>query len=128
MSNVFQCLLILTIFLELNINNVRKIFSSSELNIDSELQVFNASDSWLSHDINERSKYTNDLLSMIRFPLLSIPALKQVLNRVSLKYHECANTIEAILVKKQQLLPFSCNITSRYCNQTNFRQGIIKVL
>ena len=31
-------------FLELNINYVRKIFKSSELNIDSELQVFNAAD------------------------------------------------------------------------------------
>ena len=82
--------------------------------------MFNAADSWLSHDITERSKHAKDLLSMVRLPLLSIPALKQALNRVSSKYHECANTIKAVLVKKQQLHPFSCNNTSRYCNQTNF--------
>ena len=107
-------------FLDLDFYFVKKILSSSGLNIDSELQVFNAADSWLSHDINERSKYANDLLSMVRLPLLSISALKQVFNRVSTKYNESGNTIEAILDKKQQLHPLSCNITSRYCNQTNF--------
>ena len=107
-------------FLELDFISNKKILSSGGLNIDSELQVFNAADSWLSHDITQRSKYAKDLLSMVRLPLLSIPALKQVLNRVSSKYHKCANTIEAVLVKKQQVHPFSCNITSRYCNQNNF--------
>ena len=107
-------------FLELEFYYIIKILSSSGLNIDSELQVFSAADSWLSHDITERSKHEKDLLSMVRLPLLSIPALKQALNRVSSKYHECANTIKAILVKKQQLHPFSCKNTSRYCNQTNF--------
>ena len=38
-------------FLELEFNYIIKILSSSGLNIDSELQVFNAADSWLSHDI-----------------------------------------------------------------------------
>ena len=37
-------------FLELDFIFIKKILSSSELNINSELQVFNASDSWLSHD------------------------------------------------------------------------------
>ena len=107
-------------FLELGIICVRKILLSSELNIDSELQVFKATDSWLSYDIIQRSKYAKDLLSKIRLPLLSVPALKQVLERVSLKYHEFSKTIEAVLVKKQQLQPLSCNISSRYCNQMNF--------
>ena len=50
-------------FLELDFISIKKILSSSELNIDSELQVFNAADSWLCHDITQRSKYTKDLLS-----------------------------------------------------------------
>ena len=107
-------------FLELDFIFIKKILSSSELNIDLELQVFNVADSWLSHDITERSKYAKDLLSMVRLPLLSIPALKQVLDRVSSKYHECSHIIEAILVKKQQLTPFSCNTISRYYSQNNF--------
>ena len=57
---------------------------------------------------------------MVRLPLLSIPALKQVLHRVSLKYHELPNTIEAVLVKKQQSKSTICKITRRYCNQTDF--------
>ena len=107
-------------FLELEFNYIINILLSSGLNVDSELQVFNAVDSWLSHDIIKRSKYAKNLLSMVRLPLLSIPALKQVLNRVSIKYHEFAITIEVILVEKQQSHPFSSNIISRYCNQTNF--------
>ena len=107
-------------FLELDFIFIKKILSCGGLNIDSELQVFDAADSWLSHDKTERSKYAKDVLSTVRLPLLSIPALKQVLQRVSSKYPECTNTIEAVLVKKQQLLPFSRNFTSRYCNDNNF--------
>ena len=70
-------------FFELDFISVKKVLSSSSLNIDSELQVFNAADSWLSYDLIERSKYAKDLLSQVRLPLLSIPALKQVLDRVS---------------------------------------------
>ena len=107
-------------FLELDFTFIKKILSCGGLNIDSELQVFDAADSWLCHDKTERSKYAKDLLSKVRLPLLSISALKQVLQRVSSKYHEWGNTIEAVLVKKQQLLPFSRNFTSRYCNDNNF--------
>ena len=105
---------------ELDFISIKKILSSSGLNIDSELQVFNAADSWLCHDITERSMYAKGLLSKTRFSLLSISALKQILDRVSSNHHECSDIIEAVLVKKQQLHSFSCNITSRYCNQTNF--------
>ena len=55
-------------FLELDFNYIRKILSSNGLKIDSELQVFNAADSWLSHDITERSKHAKDILSKV--PLL----------------------------------------------------------
>ena len=105
---------------ELDFISIKKILSSSGLNIDSELQVFNAADSWLCHGITERSKYAKDLLSMVRLPLLSIPALKEVLDRVSLNYPECSQIFESVLVKKQQLNSTTFNITSRYCNQTNF--------
>ena len=107
-------------FLELDVIYVRKILLSSGLNIDSELQVYNAADSWLCHDITERSKYAKELLSKVRLALLSVPALEQVLGRVSSKYHECDDIIKGVLVKKQQLKSTSCKTTTRYCNQSNF--------
>ena len=55
-------------FLELGFNYIRKILSSSGLNIDSELQIFNAADSWLCHDITEKSKYAKEFLSTVRYP------------------------------------------------------------
>ena len=108
-------------FLELDFICVNKILASNGLNIDSELQVFNAADSWLCHDITERKKFAKELLSKVGLPLLSVPALKQILDRVSSNYHECTHIIEDVLVKKQQLNLTSCNITSRYCNQSDFK-------
>ena len=108
--------------IELDFFSLIKILSSSELNIDSELQVFNAADSWLSHDITERSKFAKELLSKVRLTLLSIPALKQISEKISSFSisNESISMIKAVLVNKKQLNPFSCNIKSRYCNQTNF--------
>ena len=109
-------------FLYLGIFYVRKILSSSELNIDSELQVFNAANSWLCLDITERSIYAKNLLSKVRLTLLSIPDLKKILDKKSpFRFiDDCKNMIKAVLVNKQQLNPISCKITSRYCNQNNF--------
>ena len=68
-------------FLELDFITVRKILSSNQLKIDTELQVFNAADSWLCHDITKRSKHAKDILCKVRLPLLSAAALKQTLDK-----------------------------------------------
>ena len=88
------------------------MLSSSDLNIDSDLQVFNAADSWLCHDITERRKYAKELLSKVRLPLLSIPALEQVLEKVSSFSidDECVSIMKTILMNKKQLNSTSCNI------------------
>ena len=57
-------------FVELDYISVVKIFSSNELMIDSELQVFNAADKWLSHNVTERNKYATNLLQKVRLSLL----------------------------------------------------------
>ena len=44
-------------FLHLDFSIVAKILASSELNIHSEVEVFNAVITWLKHNIEERSKY-----------------------------------------------------------------------
>ena len=71
-----------TSFIELDFKHVAKILSSSELNIDSEMEVFNAITSWLSHD-KERNKYAKRLFIKIRLSLLSDHALKIVSDKIS---------------------------------------------
>ena len=90
--------------------------------------MFNSSDSWLSYDITERSKCAKDLLSTVRLPLLSVPALDKILEKKSsfTISDECKNMIKAVLANKQQSNPFSCKITSRYCNQSNFNIIVCK--
>ena len=58
-------------FLELNINQVSKILTSSELVITSEVEVFLAADKWVSHNFEERSKFAKNLLLKVRVNLLS---------------------------------------------------------
>ena len=108
--------------LELNFVSLVKILSSSGLNIESELQVFNAADSWLCHDITERSKYAKELLLTVRLPLLSVHALKQILEKVSTFSidDKCVSIMKTNLMNKKQLNSKSCNMERRYCNQTNF--------
>ena len=43
-------------FSEVDFSAVGEILSSSQVNIDSELQVLDAAGSWLRHDITERGK------------------------------------------------------------------------
>ena len=67
-------------FLHLDFINVAKILGSSELNIHSEVEVFNAAITWLKHNIEERSKYAKQLLLKVRFTLLSEHALEYISN------------------------------------------------
>ena len=67
-------------FLHLNFSLVAKILASSELNLHSEVEVFNAANSWLKHNSEERSKHAIELLSKVRLTLLSKDALRHLLN------------------------------------------------
>ena len=108
-------------FLEFDHISVIKILSSSNLRIDSELQVFNAADRWLSYDLSERSKYAKELLSKVRLSLLSTSALYHILENNSLSViNECASSIKDVLWKKQHSCTTNCNIIRRYCKQTDF--------
>ena len=66
-------------FLELDFTCVSAILNSSELLIDSELQVFNVMNAWLNHNSIERSKHAKYLLQRVRLSLLTIPALNNIL-------------------------------------------------
>ena len=108
-------------FLYLDLVSLVKILSSSGLNIDSELQIFNAADSWLCHDIIERGKYAKYLLSKVRLSLLSVPALNKLLTKVSSFSvdDDCTNIIKEALLHNKDLISSTYNIASRYCNKSS---------
>ena len=105
-------------FLELDYNIISYIVSSSGLLITTEVEVFNAADSWLSHDITERRKFAKNLLLKVRLTLLSDHALTHLLNKSS----SLTRSIESRALIENVLDGNKSNIyyTRRYCNQNNF--------
>ena len=65
-------------FLELEYNFFSKILASSGLLITSEIEVFYAADKWLNHNIEERSKYAENLLLKVRLQLPSIETIRHL--------------------------------------------------
>ena len=59
-----------TNFVELEYDQVAKIISSSELEIDSELEVLIVADNWIKYDFEKRSKYAKDLLLKVCLPVV----------------------------------------------------------
>ena len=111
-------------FSQLEYTLVRKIFLSSELSLHSELEVINAANKWLGHNINGRSKFAKQLLLTVRLYLLSDPALKFTLdNYISFSEDtECVNILEEVLLKKNKYLQYNPinDHTSRYCSQDKY--------
>ena len=110
-------------FLKLDYPRVFDLLSSSDLLITSEIEVFDAADAWVAHNIEERSKYAKDLLLQIRFPLLSYSASKFILSESSSfqKVKECCTIIHNITEHKETSLQSSGKyFTNRYCSQNCF--------
>ena len=49
-------------FLELELDFISKILASSELLVNSEIEILKVANIWLNHNIEERSKYAEDIL------------------------------------------------------------------
>ena len=110
-------------FLELDFISVAKVFSSNELNLDSELEVVHSAERWLHHKHTERCKHAKDILLKIRLSLLSVPALNHVLNRKSylVKIGECAGIIKEVVRSKENFVSSrTASSGNRYCSQNNF--------
>ena len=111
-------------FLELDFKSVAAILNSSELLIDSELQVFNAMNAWLNHKSIGRCKHAKYLLQRVRLSLLTVPALNNILdkNLWIVMNHECSEIIKKVIMYKTKHPRNSTNDlpTSRYCNQWDF--------
>ena len=111
-------------FLELDSSSVAKILSSSEVHIDSELQVYNPADAWLSNNLNECTKFSKSILMRTRLPLLSDDAKKLILSKSSNLYNneEFAEEIKEVLRNKNYHYKNKNKsfYKSRYCNQNKF--------
>ena len=112
-------------FLELGYYLFSKILASSELLITSEIEVFKVANRWLNHNIEERSKYAEDLYLKVRFHLLSTETIRHLLNNSSRleKYDSCVKFLNKMLdCRVNCFYKSSCKShTSRYCSQKNFK-------
>ena len=115
----FQMFVDSSSFLELDLKLISKVLSSSELNIDSEMQVFNAVVSWLGHN-EKRSKYAKYLFLKVGIFLLSDPALKLIKEKVSCIIDDFPFINKVI--KEKNLGPHSKSMKNvcRYCTHKNF--------
>ena len=108
-------------FLHLTYNLVDKIVKSSQLKIDSEIEVFNAIDSWTSFNINERRELAKNLLSNVRFHLFSENALKDVI-KTSSSFSDIKD-LKALTKEvsgNNDSLCKKSTSTHRYCSQEKF--------
>ena len=111
--------------MHLDFSIVAKILDSCELNIHSEVEIFNAVIAWLKHNSVQRIKYAKQLLLRVRISLLSEHASKHILDKTSSftenrkENKECFNTMKDILLKINKLFhnKSSYKYTNRYCNQ-----------
>ena len=106
-------------FKMLSFARIAKIVSSSELNIDSEMEVIKAIDSWINYDFEERSKFASRLLSKVRLELLSVDALNSVLDSdMSFsKIDDCVAMLRNALKNNETS---DRNMSSRFCSQHMF--------
>ena len=111
-------------FLELEFTFVAKILRSSNLEITSELEVFEGADTWLRYNKIKRSKFAKDLLLKVRLPLLSDHAVNHILQKPSVfnEIDECVIILKKVLESKEYFYPrkFIDFYTNRYCNQKSF--------
>ena len=80
------------LFYSLTIKDLVKTFSCSELQISSELELFNAAVDWINYKPKKRIKHMNKLLKLIRLPLLTDEILTSII-----KNHEfCKNCVKCL--------------------------------
>ena len=92
------------VFLELSFSDICTLVSSSNLKIDSELEIFNAVVNWVSHKKFERKCYMDKLLNLVRLPLLTKEILVGVIQEhpLCIKSTKCKNIINKALKAKKK--------------------------
>ena len=111
-------------YLELQYTSVLRILTSSELNITSELEIYNAVNKWLSYNIEERSKFAKVLSQTVRLSSLSDHASNYVLDQSSsiYKIDKCVEVLKKSFYERDSLYQnkISSGDSDRYCNQESF--------
>ena len=115
-------------FLQLDFNIVRTLLASSSLNIDTEIEVFEAAVAWLNYKFDERIEHVTDILLKVRFPLLSEAALLSLPNSSLCKSKNYVKIIVKRLIEerhyyfKDDLYKHKNNnyYLSRCCNQNMY--------
>lgn len=67
-------------FSQLNKDVLVELLKSEHLQIDNEFQVFQATMSWIFHDVSSRRKHVFDILAPVRFPTISTSCLNKYIN------------------------------------------------
>ena len=111
-------------FLELDFIMVSKILGSSELRLDSELEVLDAAESWVGYDYEGRSKFAKDLSLKIRLPLTPFHDLNSLSSR-SLRFSKidaCVDILRKASQNKKSMYQNKTNtfFTNRFCTQSMF--------
>ena len=93
-------------FSELDYTIVAKVLASCKLNVDTEIEVFQAADKWLGHEIEERRKFAKSLLLKVRLPLLSDHVLKYIINKPSAFSEDeyCVAILKEVLNNKENFV------------------------
>ena len=116
-------------FAELEITEVKRILSSSELEITSELEVAAAADAWLKHKYDERKKFSKDLLLTVRLNLLPDSVLNKNFQKSNKegsftfqRNEECLDLAVEILRDKKKFYQNNkfLNCNTRCCRQKEF--------
>ena len=89
----------LIVFYKLNYKDVLNLISSSHLQIDSELEVFNAIVDWINYKISERNIYFYELLKVVRLPLLT----KEIIVNVVQAHPLCSNSSKCKIIINKAL-------------------------
>ena len=106
----------------------KNIISSSDLNVSSELEVFEAIVSWVEHDEINRAHFMCDLLKKVRLHLLASEIVKSVIktNKFCLRCQKCCNHIKSVFIKREESTKsLSRNLQNRCCinEYTSFMLG-----
>ena len=89
-------------FYNLDLQVMCQVLSCPELEISSELELFNAAVDWIDYKPKERYKHMNTLLKLVRLPLLSDAILTEVLkkHKLCIDCVDCKFIIEEAIMSK----------------------------
>jgi len=64
-------------YLELDVEDVEKLLSRDDLDVENEEDVFHLMMKWIDHDIDRRQQYFSKLLKCLRLTLIAVDFLKK---------------------------------------------------